>query len=83
MRSGYLKCFLIILTLFPAVAQCGNGDSEALGSRQVWPSVGLAWDINSSWMLKFRETYYMNSGNSNANSSDADIGGVYKGYKDK
>ena len=61
---------------------CGSGDSEALGSSQFWPSVGAVWDVNGPWMLKFKETYYMNTGSSNANSSASDISGVYKGYND-
>lgn len=65
------------------MAQCGTGDSETLGSRQAWPSLGIVWDVNGPWMLQFRETYYMNAGSSSVNSSEADIGGVYKGYKDK
>ena len=40
------------------------------------------WDVNGPWMLKFKETYYMNTGSSNANSSASDISGVYKGYND-
>lgn len=83
MRGQCKKYCLIILMLFPATAQCGNGDSEALGSKQAWPSLGIVWDINGPWMLQFRETYYINAGSSSATSSDIDIGGVYKGYKDK
>jgi len=45
--------------------------------------VGIAWDVNGPWMLQFKETYYMNTGSSSANSSDTDVGFVYKGYKDK
>ena len=83
MRGQCWKYCLIISILFSVVAQCASGDSEALGDKQVWPSVGIAWDVNGPWMLQFRETYYMNAGGSSANSSDFDIGGVYKGYKDK
>jgi len=54
-----------------------------VGQRQAWPSAAIAWDINGTWLLQLRETYYKNIGSSSVNSSDTDISAVYKGYKDK
>jgi hypothetical protein len=68
-----------VFVVLCVVAWCGVESSDVFGSTQYWPSAGIAWDVNESWMFKFKETYFAYVEDSGSDHLKSDMSAIYKG----